>query len=79
MVVDKQILRERIGERIRTARTNMGLTQAELVAITKLNQQTISLVECGQREPSLSIAIRLCKVLKLDMKDFWDDLEFDDK
>ena len=79
MVVDKKILRERIGDRIRTARTNMGLTQAELVSITGITQQTISLVERGLREPSLSLAIRLCKVLKLNMMDFWDDIEIDDK
>ena len=42
---------ESIGEQIRTARINKGISQAELAAEVKLSQNSLSLIEDGMATP----------------------------
>lgn len=67
---DSPVLGLTFGDFIRTARLAKNLTQHEVAALANVEQAYLSKVELGKREPSLSIALRLCDALKLDINDF---------
>jgi putative transcriptional regulator len=56
-----------LGQKIRDAREGLGLTQAELAARAHVAQAYLSYLEQDQREPSLSIAARLARELKIPL------------
>ena len=58
------------GDFIRTARLRKNLTQHEVATVAKVEQAYLSKVERGEREPSLTIALKLCDALNLDINDF---------
>ena len=51
------------GERLRTAREMLGLSQAELAAKADLNATQLSHFETGTREPNLTNLRKLKKAL----------------
>ena len=55
------------GQKVRAAREERGLTQAELAARARLSQAHLSFLEQDQREPSLSIAVRLARELGISL------------
>ena len=67
---DSPVLGLTFGDFVRTARLAKNLTQQEVATAAKVEQAYLSKVERGLREPSLSIALRLCDVLNLDINDF---------
>ena len=67
---DSPVLGLTFGDFIRTARLSKNLTQHEVAALADVEQAYLSKVELGKREPSLSIALRLCDALNLDINDF---------
>lgn len=67
---DTPVLSLTFGEFIRTARLRKSLTQNEVATAAKVEQAYLSKVELGKREPSLSIALRLCDALGLDINDY---------
>lgn len=60
-----------IGNNIRTARVNVGLTQQALADIAKVNRVTIARYECGSRKPSIQNLMILSDVLKCTLDDFY--------
>jgi transcriptional regulator with XRE-family HTH domain len=58
------------GDFIRYKRENLGLTQGEVALLAGTTQGYLSKVEKGSREPTLTLALKLCEVLKLDINDF---------
>lgn len=60
-----------IGNNIRTARLNAGLTQQALADIAKVNRVTIARYECGNRKPSIQNLMILSGVLKCTLDDFY--------
>ena len=56
-----------LGQKIRAAREAHGLTQAELAARAQVAQAYLSYLEQDQREPSLSIAARIARELKIPL------------
>ncbi len=56
-----------LGHKIRAAREAHGLTQAELAARAHVAQAYLSYLEQDQREPSLSIAARIARELKIPL------------
>jgi ribosome-binding protein aMBF1 (putative translation factor) len=56
-----------LGQRIRSAREALGLTQAELATRAHVAQGYLSYLEQDQREPSLSIAARLARTLGIPL------------
>lgn len=50
-------------------RRNKGITQKELAKYTGLSQQTISFIETGKREPTLSMLIKYLNGLDIDLND----------
>lgn len=69
-VSDTPVLGQTFGDFIRAARLSKKLTQEEVATVAKIEQAYLSKVERGLREPSLSIALRLCDALALDINDY---------
>ncbi|MFB2586271.1 helix-turn-helix domain-containing protein [Herbiconiux liukaitaii] len=63
----------RIGARLRTARSDRGLTLAELAASTGISASTISRLEGGGRQPNLDLLIPLAKALELSLDELVSD------
>lgn len=58
------------GEFIKNAREAKGLLQREVAVRANVEQAYISKVERGEREPSLTNAIKICQALHIDINDF---------
>lgn len=56
-------MHERLNNRLREARTERGLTQADLAAMAGVSRKTINTVENGVFIPSTVLALRLAQVL----------------
>lgn len=56
-----------LGQKIRSARESLGLTQAELAAQAHVTQSYLCYLERDEREPSLSIAAKLARELCLPL------------
>jgi transcriptional regulator with XRE-family HTH domain len=54
-----------VGERLRVARKSIPLTQQELAEKTGLSDSHISLIEKGERQPSVAAMKLLCGVLRI--------------
>ena len=67
---DTPVLGLTFGDFIKNARLSKSMTQHEVATIAKVEQAYLSKVERGAREPSLSIALRLCDALGLDINDY---------
>jgi transcriptional regulator with XRE-family HTH domain len=67
---DSPVLGLTFGDFVKTARLRKNMTQHEVAALAKVEQAYLSKVERGIREPSLSIALRLCDALNLDINDY---------
>lgn len=58
------------GEFVKQGRERLGLTQVEVSARAGVNQGYFSRVEKGETEPSVTIALKICEVLGLNINDF---------
>lgn len=58
------------GQFIQARRTQLNLTQDEVAVRAGTTQGYLSKVEKGQREPTLTLALKLCEVLGLDINDY---------
>ncbi|MGD0897331.1 MAG: helix-turn-helix transcriptional regulator [Thermoguttaceae bacterium] len=56
-----------LGQRIRAAREACGLSQVTLAATAHVSQGYLSQLEQDQREPTLSIAVRIARALGLSL------------
>ena len=53
-----------LQNRLKEARTEKGLSQAELAAIVGVSRNTISSIETGQFNPTAKLALVLCIALE---------------
>jgi len=63
--LDKYEVVEDYAERIRTARQQLGITRAELARRVQEREVTLGKIETGRLKPTLELARRLEKVLKI--------------
>jgi len=56
-----------LGQRIRAAREALGASQVELAAAAGISQGYLSQLETDEREPTLTIAGRLAKALRISL------------
>jgi putative transcriptional regulator len=56
-------MHEELRNRLREARADRGLTQADLAAMTGVSRKTINTVENGVFVPSTILALRLARAL----------------
>ncbi|WP_165248773.1 helix-turn-helix transcriptional regulator [Adlercreutzia sp. ZJ141] len=61
------------NERLRSARTEAGLSQQQLADAVGATRQTIGLIEAGRYNPSLKLCTAICKTLDKTLNDlFWE-------
>jgi len=64
--------------RVRIARVERGLTQAELADRVAATRQTIGLIETGNYNPSLKLCLAIARALGRTLDDlFWEDDDAD--
>lgn len=70
------MLNEIIPNRLKLARVERDLTQAELADLVGVTRQTIGLIEGGGYNPTLNLCIRLARATGRTLDDlFWDQGE----
>jgi putative transcriptional regulator len=63
---------ERLANRLKDRRTELGLTQAQLAEQVGVTRKTVNTVENGVFTPSATLAIRLAQVLGVSVEQlFW--------
>ncbi len=61
-----------VNEKLKAARLQMGLSQADLAKLVNVARQTINMIENGDYNPTLSLCIKICKVLNKTLDElFW--------
>lgn len=65
--MDKMALNE-FCELIKTTRSQLGLSQFSLAAISNVSLPTIQNIEAGRANPSLEVILKLFKVLKIEIQ-----------
>lgn len=68
-------LEERFGVLLKKLRTDKGLTQEQLADECELDRTYISLLERGQRQPTLSTLFKIAEVLKVSASSIVKELE----
>ena len=63
-------LQKVFGRYIKSARERQGLYQRQMADLVGVSQQYYSKIENGVRNVDFAVAIRICKVLRLDISDF---------
>ena len=66
---DDNSIRKELGDKLRRAREKTGLTQAEVAAKAKLNDNYYAVIERGEANPSYDILQRVMKVLEIKSLD----------
>lgn len=60
--------------RMKVARVEAGLSQAELAAIVGATRQTVGLIEAGGYNPTLKLCLAICHALGKTLDDlFWEE------
>ncbi len=60
--------------KLKVARIERDLTQAELAELVGVSRQTIGLIEVGKYKPSLELCVEICRKLEKTLDDlFWED------
>jgi len=65
--LDEYVVVEGYGEKVRRARESMGLTREALAAMVGEKESTIRRIEAEQLEPTLELARKLEKVLRVKL------------
>jgi len=62
-----------INEKMKSARLEKKLSQGELAKIINVSRQTINMIENGDYNPTISLCIKICKVLEKTLDElFWE-------
>ena len=65
-------MRERLGNRLKERRLELGLTQSELAELCLVTRKTINTVENGVFVPSTLLALKLAGALRATVEQlFW--------
>jgi len=59
-----------LGVRLKAARANIGVTQAELAEMLGVSRSYVNDAESGRREPSFTMIVKWCKVCKVNITFF---------
>ena len=55
-----------IGEKIRSAREDIDMSQSDMAKLIPMNQSNYSKIERNLQEPNLNQLRRICQILRLD-------------
>ncbi len=63
-----------VNKKMKQARADKGLSQAELAKIIGVSRQTINMIENGDYNPTIALCIKLCRALDKTLNDiFWEE------
>ena len=57
--------------RVKEHRARLGVNQAELGNLAGVSRQTISLIERGDYSPSVTLALKLARILSVTVEDIF--------
>ena len=57
--------------RLKEHRARLGVNQAELGKLAGVSRQTISLIERGDYSPSVTLALKLARILSVTVEDIF--------
>lgn len=60
-----------LKNRLKEHRARLGVNQAELGKLAQVSRQTISLIERGDYSPSVTLALKLAKILSVSVEDIF--------
>ena len=61
-----------INERMKQARAELSLSQADLAKAVGVSRQTVNMVESGEYNPTLGLCLKICRVLGRTLDElFW--------
>lgn len=69
---EKEVLQRKFGKKLAEVRTEKGITQERLSFETGVDRTYISYIERGERNPSLFMAWRLAKALRVKLNELTD-------
>jgi len=52
-----------LGDELRKARTQIGLTQEDLAVRARLSREYVSIVERGRKSPTVAVLLRICAAM----------------
>lgn len=62
-----------VNEKMKIARQEKKLSQGELAKIINVSRQTINMIENGDYNPTISLCIKICRVLNKTLDElFWE-------
>ena len=62
------------NKKMKLARVEKDLSQAELAKMVGVTRQTIGLIETGNYNPTINLCINICNVLDKTLNDlFWEE------
>ena len=64
-------IQQRLGARIFELRKKASMTQAQLAEAVELTDEFVSLIERGQRSPSLETLKKIADILKVEIKELF--------
>lgn len=59
----------RLNNRLKEHRARLGVNQQDFGKMTGVSRQTISLIERGDYSPSVTLALKIAKVLDVSVED----------
>lgn len=72
---DEDVVRRQFGRELRTLRTAAGFSQEQLAFRAGLHRTYVSLLERGERGPSLEALLRICRALNTSASELVSRLE----
>ena len=62
-----------MNERMKKARTEKGLSQAQLANLIGVSRQTVNMIESGDYNPTIALCLKICKTLDTTLDGlFWE-------
>ena len=62
-----------MNDKMREARTERSMSQADLAKAVGVSRQTINMVESGEYNPTLGLCLKICRALGRTLDElFWD-------
>ena len=65
-----------MNDKMKQARLEKGLSQAELAKSIGVSRKTINMIESGDYNPTIALCIKICKMLDKTLDGlFWDKID----
>ena len=69
---EKTVTHKKLGDRIKTLRKQLGMTQEDLAFQVGVDRSYMGFVERGEKNPTLSKLLQIAKALKMTMSHLFD-------